>query len=303
MTAGAPGPVPDAVLAGGAVRVTMLGERPGWRVETAQASAEVSAYGGQVLAWRPSDQTEDVFWQTSQPRSAPAPLRGGVPVCWPWFGRREDAPDLPAHGVVRTQAWRLTDARIETDGVVAMTLVPEGGAVDGLELTQELRIGRTFEQTLVSENLGEVPLLLTQALHSYFHVGDALAAEVDGLDGHDYLDKFEHYAALRRQRGPWSLYDPRDPGRSDRIYVDAPGRYALRDPAFGRTLRLTSAGSRSLVVWNPGEAGGRAMDDVGDGWRAFVCVEVANAGTDRVTLAPGTSHRLSQRIEVLPGTM
>ncbi|MBR7559565.1 D-hexose-6-phosphate mutarotase, partial [Mycobacterium tuberculosis] len=88
-----------------------------------------------------------------------------------------------------------------------------------------LRIGRQLRQQLTTENTGPSPVAFTQALHSYFRVGDARRVEVDGLDGLHYLDKYEDYTQLRRQQGPWSLRDPRDPGRSDRIYTGAGGHY------------------------------------------------------------------------------
>ncbi|WP_243733171.1 D-hexose-6-phosphate mutarotase [Luteimonas yindakuii] len=267
-----------------------------WIVDTAHAQAAIARHGGQLLAWRPADAAHDVLWLSPLAKRPPAPLRGGVPLCWPWFGSGEG--DLPAHGLARTRAWALDDWRLDDDGSVALTLRPETQPVPGLEVIEHLRIGGVLEQTLETRNTGDVPLALTQALHSYFHVGDVAQVEVDGLDGHDYLDKYEGYAAARHQRGAWRLDDPRDPGRSDRVYLGTGGRYLLRDPVLARSLAITSVGSHSLVVWNPGATGGRAMDDVGDGWRHYLCLEVANAVTDRVQLAPGTTHRLSQRVEV-----
>lgn len=280
-----------------AVRAGPHAGSDGWIVETPLARAAISAWGGQLLSWQPAGAAHDVLWLSPQAKSPPAALRGGVPLCWPWFGSGEG--DLPAHGLARTRTWVLDDWELEEDGSVALALRPAVQPVPGLELIQHLRIGRVLEQTLETRNSGDVPLAITQALHSYFRVGDVAQVEVDGLDGHDYLDRYEGYAAARHQRGAWRLDDPRDPGRSDRIYLGTGGRYLLRDPVLGRGLAITSAGSHSLVVWNPGEVGGRAMDDVGDGWRDYLCLEVANAATDRVQLAPGTTHRLSQRVEVL----
>jgi len=127
-----------------------------------------------------------------------------------------------------------------------------------------------------------------------------MQVSVEGLDGLSYLDKFENYAAPRQQQGEWSLRDPRDPGRSDRIYTQAGGRYLLKDPGLKRRIEITTTGSRSLVAWNPGEAGASKMADVGAGWRNYVCLEAANAGPDVVTLAPGAQHVLQQTLAVRP---
>lgn len=290
-----------AVAATPGLRTGLHAGQPCWIIDTAAARALVSAWGAQLLSWQPAGEAHDVLWLSPRAKAPPAAVRGGVPLCWPWFGN-DGGADLPAHGLARTRPWTLQAHAVEDDGTVGMTLAPEAQPVPGLVVIQHLRIGTMLEQTLETRNTGDVPLAITQALHSYFRVGDVGRVEVDGLDGCDYLDRFEHYAVARHQRGPWRLDDPRDPGRSDRIHLGTAGRYVLRDPVFERDLLLTSAGSHSLVVWNPGEAGGQAMDDVVEGWRDFLCLEVGNVGTDRVQLAPCTTHRLSQRVEVLaPG--
>jgi hypothetical protein len=114
--------------------------------------------------------------------------------------------------------------------------------------------------------------------------GRCQRVEVDGLDGLHYLDKYEDYAQLRLQQGPWSLRDPRDPGRSDRIYTGAGGHYVLRDPVLQRRIEIRSEGSQTLVAWNPGAEAAAKMADVGEGWRDYVCLEVANAGPEQITL-------------------
>ena len=164
----------------------------------------------------------------------------------------------------------------------------------------ELRIGRTLQQTLITENTSAAPVSFPQALHNYFRVSDATAVSVQGLDGLDYLDKYENYATPRRQQGEWTLRDPRDPGRSDRIYTGAKGSYQLVDPGFGRRLEIRTEGSRSLVVWNPGSDAAAKMEDVGEGWRDYVCLEAANAGPDVIEVAPGGRHVLRQTLSVLP---
>jgi glucose-6-phosphate 1-epimerase len=101
--------------------------------------------------------------------------------------------------------------------------------------------------------------------------------------------------------GDWGLDEPRDHGSSDRIYADASARFTLTDPVGRRRIALETRGSRSLVIWNPGEAGTAAIADLpAQGWREFLCVETANAGADVVRLAPGAEHRLGQRLSVSP---
>lgn len=272
---------------------------PSLLVSTPHSTAAISLFGGQLLSFVPAG-SEDVLWLSPLAKQPPTPIRGGTPVCWPYFGRQGQAEDVPAHGFVRTLPWRLLDAQRDGDGTVTLVLAPPPLDQPALSLRMTVRIGRTLEQRLETRNEGATEVAFTQALHNYFRVGDALQASATGLDGLDYLDKFENYASAHRQHGDWSLREPRDPGRSDRIYTGAGGDYTLVDPVLGRRIRILTEGSRSLVAWNPGEQGGRGMADVGDGWRHYVCLEAANAGPDVVVLAPGKTHVLKQSFEVLP---
>lgn len=272
---------------------------PAWKVETPLATAAISVFGGQLLSFIPKG-GQDVLWLSPTAQALPTPIRGGSPVCWPYFGKQGQGSDVPSHGFVRNVPWTLQSAQREADGTVVLTLAPPALETLDLRLSMQLRIGRTLEQRLVTENTGRQPVTFTQALHNYFKVSDAMQVSVSGLDGLTYLDKFENYATPRTQQGDWSLNDPRDPGRSDRIYTQAGGRYVLKDPGLKRSIEISTQGSRSLVAWNPGQAGAAKMADVGAGWKHYVCLEAANAGPDVVTLAPGARHSLVQTLRVLP---
>ena len=190
-----------------------------------------------------------------------------------------------------------------------------------LRLRMQLRIGRTLEQRLTTTNAGTQPVRFSEALHNYFRVSDEAKVHIEGLAGRVFLDKNdggnEHV-----QQGHWTLDDPRDPGRSDRLFpgagagagtdthvgasagVDAGlgdgtiGHYRLVDPGLRRHIDLAVRNASTAVVWNPGQAAAARMADVGVHWRGFVCLEAANAGSDLVELAPGASHTLQQTITV-----
>jgi glucose-6-phosphate 1-epimerase len=272
---------------------------PSLLVDTPFATAAISLFGGQLLSFVPTG-GQDALWLSPLAKPTPTPIRGGTPVCWPYFGKQDQTGDVPAHGFVRTVPWQLTDARREPDGSVVLALAPPAFDDLPLRLSMTVRVGKVLEQRVVTENTGSAPARFTQALHNYFKVGDALRVDVQGLDGLDYLDKYEGYAHAHRQQGDWNLRDPRDPGRSDRIYTGAGGRYVLTDPVLQRRLVIGTEGSRTLVAWNPGEAAGSQMADVGPGWRDYVCLEAANAGPEVIELAPGGRHTLVQTIAVEP---
>ncbi|SMQ97214.1 lytic murein transglycosylase [Xanthomonas fragariae] len=270
---------------------------PSLLIDTPFSTAAISLFGGQLLSFVPNG-GQDVMWLSPSARQPPTPIRGGTPVCWPYFGRQNQTGDVPAHGFVRTVSWQLTASHREDDGTLVLTLTPPTFDDLALRLRMTLRIGRTLEQSLITENTSQAPVRFTQALHNYFRVGDALKVSVQGLDGLDYIDKYENYANVHHQQGDWTLRDPRDPGRSDRIYTIAGGHYTLTDPVLGRRIVIATKGSRALVAWNPGEEAAAKMADVGEGWRDYVCLEAANAGPDVIELAPGASHTLAQTIGV-----
>lgn len=269
---------------------------PAWVIQGEHARAVISPQGGQVLSWQPHGQAE-VLWLSPTTRSAPAAIRGGVPVCWPYFGKQGQPADAVQHGHARLATWQWVDAVEADNGDVVVDLALPADPRTPLRLRQRLRIGAALGQTLITENTGTVPVELTQALHSYFAVGDAMQLRLLGVDGLHYLDKLDGIAY--QQDGDWRLDEPRDPGRCDRIYAATGNRYVLADPVLGRRIELHTEGSHTLVVWNPGAAGAAAMADMPDtAWRDFVCVEVANAGDEVITLAPGARHRLGQVLRV-----
>ena len=266
------------------------------RIVTPFSLARISLHGGQVLSFVPTG-FDDLLWLSPTTSQPPKAIRGGVPVCWPYFGKQGQPDDAIQHGHARISRWPLTDVKRDADGSVVLKLaLPLRDGVP-LELLMSLHIGRELRQSIDTLHRGDAPYRLTQALHTYFRVADAVQVTVPGLDGMRYDDK--HDGGTHVQSGGWSLHDPRDPGRSDRIYAGTGHRFDLIDPAGGRSIRLDTFGSRSLVVWNPGDAGARAIADMpDDGWRHFVCLEAANASDDAIELEPGQRHRLSHVISV-----
>jgi len=172
-----------------------------------------------------------------------------------------------------------------------------------LDLVLTLSIGSALGMALTTVNVGADRVRFTQAFHTYLRVSDVRQCLIEGLDGLDYSDKFDGFRR-HHQNGPWTLADPRDPGRSDRIYHDAAGHYVLDDPGYRRSIDIRSAGSRSVVVWNPGADAVRTFADIPHhAWSDFVCVEVANCGDDIIELAAGEAHVLQQTLSPALATM
>jgi len=284
ITAPGVGIVRDAAAGGARVEIT-----------NAAATAMISLKGAQVLAWTPTG-AEPVLWTSSVTPADDKAMRGGVPICWPWFADHPSDPSQPFHGLVRTVPWALTAAeRTAADRTrLSFTLPDAVNRALPLAAVLDVEVGTTLRLTLSTDNRGAAPARLTEALHTYFRVSDVAAVHVEGLAGVDYLDKVDAFAR-KHQIGAIDFR-----GETDRIYL-AGGTTRIVDPGFGRAIRIASAGSGATVVWNPGpERGARMADIHPGGFRDFVCVETANAADAAVTVPAGGRHTLVAEITVEP---
>ena len=268
---------------------------PALLISTPFAKAAISLFGGHVLSFVPQG-FDDVLWISPTSKRPPDPIRGGIPVCWPYFAKQGQPPDAAQHGLARTLQWQVTHAQQNPDGEIVLAMAPPAMQGVSMNLMLTMRIGRALEQALTTVNFGAETVRFTQALHTYFKVADSTRVSVTGLNGLSYSDKFDNLNE-HTQRGDWDLHDDRDPGRSDRIYMNAGNRFELIDPTAQRKITLTTSGSKTLVVWNPGAEFIKTFADLPtDGWRHYVCLEAANCGPDVIELAPDDSHVLQQTI-------
>lgn len=267
-------------------------------LSTATGTVAVARQGAQVLHWTPVGQAPVVWLSPDARFQAGKSLRGGAPVCWPWFGAHPTDAGKPGHGFARNLDWRVLETTRLRDGVRLVMGFTPGAAQQALwphqaELTLTVTLGEVLDLALVTRNTGSSSFDLTQALHTYFHVGDIAQASVEGLDGCTYLDKVNGGDRVR-QAGPVVI-----DGEVDRVYLGCPAETAIVDAALGRRITVRTTGSSSCVVWNPWREKGAAFGDMGtDGYRQMLCLETTNAGDDRVALAPGASHCLRATIGV-----
>jgi glucose-6-phosphate 1-epimerase len=269
-------------------------------IDTALARCEIALYGGQVLSFVPHADGRDLLWCSAGRLVDGRPVRGGVPVCWPWFAKQDRPPEAIQHGFVRRMRWRVVTCAERPDGrvrVLMQVAAPPEGWPGGLgwpaECAPELEVlvGDALELSLRTVNRGEAPVTLTQALHTYFRVGDVRRIGIAGLQGLRYLDKLRDFGEFA-QEAAWSF-----DGACDRIYLRSGSRHRIDDPVLERSIAIESERSSSTVVWNPGAEGIAALGDVPVAdWYQYVCVEAANcAPLDRVTLGPGEETTLLQR--------
>lgn len=265
------------------------------------AMARMMLQGAHVTAWMPRGE-RPVIWLSRDAKFAPGKsIRGGVPICWPWFGAHPKESTFPAHGFARTVPWEVLDARAMPNGStsLALRLVPSDDTrkqwPHATEVELYINVGKSLAMELSTRNQGSEPVQIGQALHTYFGVSDVRDIVLHGLGGCAYLDKLEGFAR-KQQSGPVTIN-----GETDRIYLDSTVDCMIDDPRWKRRIRVAKSGSRSTVVWNPWVEKSKQMGDLGhDGYVNMLCVESANAADDVVTLAPGGTHTLRVRYSVEP---
>jgi glucose-6-phosphate 1-epimerase len=269
-------------------------------VATAQATAHVYLHGAHLAAWQPAHAAAPVLWMSGHSFfRADKPIRGGVPICFPWFGPHAQDRSVPAHGFARLSPWTLCDARESADGFVHLSLELEADNASPVwphHFHADLRliIGSVLEMALDVHNADSVPFTFEAALHTYFAVGRIDRVTVAGLEQAEYIDKVGGGARVREAGAPITLA-----GETDRLYLDTDSTCAIDDPVMGRRITIAKQGSRSTVVWNPWIDKARAMPDFGDGeWPGMLCIETANVGSAAVTLRPGDRHTMSATISV-----
>jgi len=264
-------------------------------IRNAQATALLCLQGAHLMSWQPGSQPVPVVWLSRDAKlAAGKSIRGGAPVCWPWFGAHASEAGFPGHGFARTVPWRMVESGKEPDGATRLTLrLQENEKTRAqwrhdctLDLT--VVVGETLRMELTTENSGAGDFTIGEALHTYFRIGDIGAVRVSGLENCDYWDKVGG-STLKKQSGVIDFS-----GETDRVYVNTADECVIEDDKLRRRIHVAKSGSRSTVVWTPWAEKAGKMGDMGqpDGWREMLCVESVNALENVVKVAAGTRHTM-----------
>jgi D-hexose-6-phosphate mutarotase len=261
-------------------------------IDNSLAAATISLYGGHVVNWRPKHQVEPVLWLSKLAQFKPGKaIRGGVPICWPWFGAHPSQASLPGHGYARIANWDLTSVQTLINGATVLTLsLGKSDLCDAhwhgnVRLTLKVTIGDTLEIVLTTLNESEHVVTFTEGLHTYFQISDIGNIRVLGLEGSDYIDLVNRNE--RRTQKDAITFE----SELGRIFLDNQATCVIEDPVFKRRIRIEKTGSNSTAVWNPGLDVASKLDDLGAiGWREMVCVESANAFENAIMLGALKSH-------------
>lgn len=263
-------------------------------VDTELASGECYLHGAHVSAWAPAGHEAVLFTSSRAAYRSGKAIRGGIPLCFPWFGRNASAPAAPSHGRVRTRAWPLASTRLTASGEVELEFAI---ACEPFDVRYRVRFGASLHLSLSVSLAADVsPASYEAALHTYLQVGDVRRVTVSGLEAARYRDKV---AGGRETEASGTAI--RFVGETDRVYLDTTDTVRVEQPTLSRRVSVSKTGSHNTVVWNPWIDKAAALGDLGDEeWTRFCCVETANVGAQAITLEPGTQHTMSATIDVEP---
>lgn len=261
----------------------------------AQATASLCLQGAHLISWQPKSQAKPVVWVSRDAKMAAGKsIRGGAPVCWPWFGAHTSEASFPGHGYARTVPWNVIESGIEPNGATRLTLRLQESDKTRAQWNHDCNvdltviIGDTLRMEMTTENTGATDFVIGEALHTYLQISDIGAVRVTGLEGCEYWDKVGG-SVLKKQDGAISFAS-----EVDRVYINTAAECVIHDDKLQRRIHIKKSGSHSTVVWTPWVEKANKMGDMGqpDGWREMVCVESVNAIDNVVKVAAGTKHSL-----------
>lgn len=271
-------------------------------IENDAARGEIYLHGAHVTSFQPRDQA-DLLWMSSDSNfSDSMPIRGGIPICWPWFSHHPTDSNLPQHGFARISAWEVQGVGQDSTGAVTLQLgLSDSDATrrwwpHAFQLILSVTIGPTMTVELQCCNTGDQEFGMAAALHTYLGVSHISDVRVEGLAGRSFIDQLDD-DRLHIQSGSLEIHR-----ETDRIYIGTEDDVLVHDRSSERVIRVAKQGSVSTVIWNPWIDKSRRMADFpDDGYETMLCVETTNAASDERRISPGQEHRISQTIGLFAG--
>jgi glucose-6-phosphate 1-epimerase len=265
-------------------------------IKNNQAEAKIALQGGHVFHYKAKNKAPLLWLSKRAFFKETKAIRGGIPICFPWFGAHKTDPTLPQHGFARTALWNLIlEEEIDADTTrIQLQLTSTKESLKLWEYKFDIRLDITVSSELqikfIVTNTDTKPFEFTSALHSYFNILDIKNIWVDGLDGSRYIDSLTNKKDI--QKGKLQIEK-----EVDRVYFDISKTIELHDK--NQSIILSQKGSNSLVVWNPWiEKTKKMIDMSADGYRTMLCLETANIGEDSKILEANESHFLELRIAI-----
>lgn len=265
-------------------------------IDNSLATAKIALQGAHLKHWQPKSEKHPVLWLSSNARHQKGrSIRGGIPICWPWFGAHATDSSLCPHGFARVIPWQLIDADTLKNGATRLVLQMMETAESRRQLSypyllnMTITIGETLKIDLATTNKANHPFMIGEAFHTYFNISDIENIKIHGLEDTLYSDKVFNYERRVQNK------DIEINGEFDRVYLHTAADCMIEDQGLNRIIRIAKSQSLSTVIWNPWADKVTQMTDMGkeNEWRSMVCVETANALDNVVVISPNKTHVMS----------
>lgn len=261
-------------------------------IENKVCNGIIALQGAHVLSWVPLSGAEMIWVSEASAYEAGKAIRGGIPVCWPWFGPKANKS---SHGFARTNAWKVDEVKEDANQTTVSLSLPVDILLQHVEyahlaLSINISFGEQLTVSLSTTNKGQEAVSLSEALHTYFKIHDVEHIKISGLDNATYTDKLNQFSK-HTQVGDIII----DKG-TDRVYHSNKD-IVLQNTDNNKIINITAQGSQETVVWNPWvKQTGKMIDMTPNGYRTMVCIEAANVTP--ILISPGEVHVLTQKISV-----
>jgi glucose-6-phosphate 1-epimerase len=275
------------------VVLSTLNELPVLRIDNQYATAAIAIQGAHLIEYTPTNQGNVLFVSQEESFEKGKAIRGGVPICWPWFGPHTQEASAPAHGLVRTSDWDyevITDTAERTDlRFTYQTTGDQPGFKYKATCELLISIGDTLVMSLTTINNDDKPFELSQALHTYFSCANIDHVRIQGLDGARFLNRLENKAY--ELKGEF-VFDQ----EVDGVVLDK-GETVKLTSLGKEAVTMTRKGSNSLVLWNPWIEKSKTLSNFNDlEYTSMFCVETTNASEDSRLVKPGKTHVMLMEI-------
>ena len=272
-------------------QATGKGNLPLLKIATPRSAAEIYLHGAHVTHFQKNGEPPLLFLSPQSWFKAGEAIRGGIPICFPWFGSRAGGP---SHGLARILDWELAEAAVSPDGNVRVRLrLPQkllGPEWSALKTEFIVTVADTLTLELVTTNTSEDKTLeIEECFHAYFQVGDIGAVSITGLQGASYLDTAAGGNGERKTDNEAAL---KITSETNRLYLNTSSAVEIRDGKLRRAIRVEKSNSQSTVVWNPWATQKMPGDFDPADHKNMVCVEAGNIKENKISLAPGKTTRL-----------
>ena len=260
------------------------------------ANAEICLYGAHVTSFRPHNSREVLWMSPKSVFKVGKAIRGGIPVCFHWFGPHKTDSEKPQHGFARLMYWDVVEtANRQGETLIRLQLCSsdETKAYWPKDFCAVLsvKVGKTLEVSLTVTNPSVESFEYTCALHTYYNLSSIQNITIVGLQGVNYHSQLEPGEFIQES----AKIEIKK--AETRHYHNTASTCLIEDTIFERTISAAKAGSKTTTVWNPGKESCAQMGDLpNDAYLTFVCVEAVNAFDDVIHLAPDESHTTSVMI-------